>query len=562
MTVNDSRAAAYARFSTDRQDARSIDDQLRRCRAFAQARGLKVTAEYKDAAVSGSHTDRDDLQRMLQAARERGGSPFATVLVDDLSRLSRDLGNTWRIVFEDLAAANVRVIDATTGMASDGAGARLTFGAMALVNDTFLQLVKTETHRGLEGRALSGFATGGRVYGYATEKEPNPPDPEHPRSIILINAEEADVVRRIFRTYVEGTGLAAIADALNREGIPAPYDKTRVPKARGHGWGQGTIRAMLLNERYIGRFIWNKRKFVRVPGKKHRRAVERPASEWRTLERPELAIIDAKTWAQVQARFEDHKHSCTGGRPLGTSKHPHLFSGIARCSCGAGMGVTGGAFRNGVRYTQFGCSARASRGDSICANALTVSEKKLNAAILGALRDTLLEPGLLRRFVERFNARLASAGSKTTGGAEQLDKAIRLAEAAVLNLTDAVAKMGFSEALRERLADEEARLTDLRRARASVVKAPSGSKLPAPAQVEGYVRDVLGTLEADTARGRELLRRHLGTVTLTPREEGGRRWYHAKGAFDLNAALDPENKLAPVAGGQLVRGKRLCGGRI
>jgi len=65
----------------------------------------------------------------------------------------------------DLASVGVRVVDCTTGMASDSAGARLTFGALALVNDTFLQLAKTETHRGLEGRALAGFWTGGRVFG-------------------------------------------------------------------------------------------------------------------------------------------------------------------------------------------------------------------------------------------------------------------------------------------------------------------------------------------------------------------------------------------------------------
>jgi DNA invertase Pin-like site-specific DNA recombinase len=127
-----------------------------------------VVEEYKDAAVSGAHVDRVDMQRLLKAAPRKGGSSFRAVLVDDLSRLSRDLGNTWRIVFDDLASADVKVIDVTTGMSSDGAGARLTFGAMALVNDTFLQLVRTETHRGLEGRALGGFWTGGRVYGYAT----------------------------------------------------------------------------------------------------------------------------------------------------------------------------------------------------------------------------------------------------------------------------------------------------------------------------------------------------------------------------------------------------------
>jgi DNA invertase Pin-like site-specific DNA recombinase len=37
-------AALYARFSTDKQDARSIDDQLRRCRAYAEAHGLAVVA--------------------------------------------------------------------------------------------------------------------------------------------------------------------------------------------------------------------------------------------------------------------------------------------------------------------------------------------------------------------------------------------------------------------------------------------------------------------------------------------------------------------------------------
>ena len=52
----------------------------------------------------------------------------------------------------------------STGMASDSAGARIQFGALALVNDTMLQIVRSETLRGLEGRALAGFWAGGRVY--------------------------------------------------------------------------------------------------------------------------------------------------------------------------------------------------------------------------------------------------------------------------------------------------------------------------------------------------------------------------------------------------------------
>jgi site-specific DNA recombinase len=184
--------------------------------------------------MSGAHVDRADMQRMLTASRQRSGAPFRAVLVDDLSRLSRDLGNTWQLVFHDLASTDVKVIDVTTGLSSDGAGARLTFGAMALVNDTFLQLVRTETHRGLEGRALGGFWTGGRCYGYRTIQEQNPPDPEHPRKRSVIDESEAAVVLRVFRQFADGTALKKIASMLNEEGIAAPNDGGRGNK-RGHG---------------------------------------------------------------------------------------------------------------------------------------------------------------------------------------------------------------------------------------------------------------------------------------------------------------------------------------
>jgi hypothetical protein len=102
---------------------------------------------------------------MFAAARSTGGVALPRRAGGRPLPPSRDLGNTWRVIFEDFASVRVTVIDCNTGMVSDGAGARLAFGAMALVNDTFLQLVKAETHRGLQGRAIVGFHTGGRCYG-------------------------------------------------------------------------------------------------------------------------------------------------------------------------------------------------------------------------------------------------------------------------------------------------------------------------------------------------------------------------------------------------------------
>src|SRR5207244_9054584 len=117
--------ATYARYSTDRQDARSIEDQGRRCEAYAAEQRLAVVETYSDAATSGAHTEREGLKRLLRDAKLRR---FEAVLVDDLSRLSRDLGATWRIVFVEMAALRVRVIDCSTRIASDAEGARLLFG--------------------------------------------------------------------------------------------------------------------------------------------------------------------------------------------------------------------------------------------------------------------------------------------------------------------------------------------------------------------------------------------------------------------------------------------------
>jgi len=134
-----------------------------------------------------------NLQKLLKDAK-RGD--FDVVLVDDLSRLSRDLGDIWQLVFNTLPAYQVSVIDCTTTMASNSRGARMTFGAMGLIADGFLQMIREETHRGLEGRALAGFATGGKTFGFKTVPEPNPPNPEKVRKLRVIDQDEASVVPR------------------------------------------------------------------------------------------------------------------------------------------------------------------------------------------------------------------------------------------------------------------------------------------------------------------------------------------------------------------------------
>jgi len=495
---------------------------------------MNVVTVYSDAAISGATMHRDGLQKLLSDAARRGGSPFRAVLVDDLSRLTRDLWDMGQIVFRDLLSLDVRVIDVMTGIASDAPVARQLYAAVGMGNDLFLQMVKHETHRGLEGRHAAGFWTGGRVYGFRTVTEPNPPDPEHPRMHPVIDEAQAPIVRRIFTEYAAGRGFATIARGLNEDRIPAPYDTILRKKKRGPGWGFTTIRAILSNERYIGVFVWNKRKYVRVGGKRHRRAIKRPESEWKRLDLPELAVVDRPLWDTVQATLGAQRERGPG-RPLGSDRTVHLLSGTVKCGiCGAGMGIVGGTSKGEKRYVTFGCSSHRNRGSTTCANARTISEKKLNAAVLGALAQALSKPRLLQRIVARAQKHLRES-EEAAHAPRPLAADIAAAEDSIRRLVDALARSSWSDALGARLREEEARLAALKQEQAT--GAASGPPAPPtldPERIVGFVRDLPATLALDPQRARDLLRAHLPDgIRLVPESKGPTRWYVASGALSL-----------------------------
>ncbi len=531
----------YARYSTLLQDSRSIDDQVRRCRAYAAAHGMHVTDLYTDAAESGSHIERAGMQRMLSDARAKGGASFESVLVDDLSRLSRDLGNTWNVVFGDLADRDIGVIDVSSGMASTDANARITFAALGMVNDQFLQCVRKQTHRGLEGRALAGFWAGGRCYGYATVEEENPPDPDHPRKRPVIDEKQAEVVRRVFGLFNDGWSLKRIASLLNEEGLAAPNDGGRGNK-NGRGWGHTTIRAMLMNERYIGRFVWNQHKWLRASGRKARRRVKRPESEWIRKELPELAIIDRPLWDAVQARFTRYTKGGVG-RPAGTgtSKRAPLVSGLMRCGvCGGSMTVVGAKTKAGVSYARFGCTAHYNRGTAICPNTATVSENKITRALLSALHDTLTDPDVIAHFIEHAQRRIAAMSRKPDED-DTLDRRVRECERRVANLTETLAKLGWSDAIAGKLKEEEIALTKFKVER-SKARPAEGRVLPHPALIAEDYKRLSRMLVADPVRGREMLARFVSPLVMTPTSKSPSRW-SATGAFDLSFFLGPREGL-------------------
>jgi len=93
------RAVVYARFSTDLQSERSIEDQVTLCRAYAEKEGYDVVEVFADHAMSGaSLIGRDGLLTLMERAKSRAHD---VVIVEALDRLSRDM--------EDLAGIHKRL---------------------------------------------------------------------------------------------------------------------------------------------------------------------------------------------------------------------------------------------------------------------------------------------------------------------------------------------------------------------------------------------------------------------------------------------------------------------
>jgi site-specific DNA recombinase len=435
-------------------------------------------------------------------------------------------------------------------MASDAAGARLTFGALALVNDTFLQLVRTETHRGLEGRARAGYWAGGSCYGFRTIPEPNPQDPERPRASIVIDQEQSEVVRRIFRDYAAGTSLGDLINALNREGVAAPAD------GRGYkaiaGWSKSLLFFVLRNERYIGQFVWNKRQWFRDPITKRRRYRERPESEWIRTEQPDLVIVDRETWERVQARHEENARQ--SGAPGRTGYKDHMLSGLLRCgTCGSSLTIVSRSGKDGHRWSNYGCSARHAKGETACSNRKTVSELRVNRAVLGALVEFVRSPNFTTWVQDAMQAAEAAQTKTEDGTFRKLQTAVQAQEARVEKVASTLLQVGASDFLKAKLRQEEEKLREARQALA-VAATPKRTARALPKitieEVLAVLEDVERIAREAPRQARDVLATVIEPVILNPTPDG------------YEAEIRLKSRTATLASGRPVFDAMSCGGRI
>ena len=374
------RVAIYARYSSENQSEKSIDDQVRVCQKYIEDNGLIFDEKhiYVDEAISGSIHNRPGLQALEKAIENK---EVNAVAVDDLSRLSRSNHQMLTLV-NKFDFYQIKIISVSDGIITDDDNSKLGIHIRGLINELYLDDLKKKTMRGLEGQKLRGYSTGESVYGYKScpvgELRLNKKgQPKYEGMVHKIYDDEAAVVRRIYQGfYRREKHQLPLHNDLNEE---------KVPTRRSGDWNTSTLSRILKNEKYTGYWIWRKFKNVRDPMTGKRKQVARAEKEQISSFKEALAIIDQRYLGKSPKkmggngrRLADEK---TNGKDEPARKkamfiptRPMLLAGLLKCKCcdGAMVQVSG----KGGGY--YGCY-NAKR--KVCTNKLMIPRKRIEAII-------------------------------------------------------------------------------------------------------------------------------------------------------------------------------------
>lgn len=303
---------------------------------------------FVDDGISGTHAEnRPALQRMLAMCRE---GRISTVVVKDLSRLSRDGLYCVGLVEDELPSLGVRVIAVTDNYDSrrDGKSpaASTELGFRAIMNSWYSRDLSRKVTQSIESERAGGTNLNTVPFGYRKGRG---------ERACEVDEEGAAVVRRIFGLACEGLDQGAIAAALNEEGAVTPHNLRALRNPGGklapkpnQRWTGTMVKTVVRNPHYKGTLVLGKSKRVEMG-----LGASRPTdpSERRVFEGAHEAVVDAGTWERAQASMRDTR--CGGRRePLG-----HLFSGLVFCPhCGAAVSFRSGRQAPVERYTAYcGC---------------------------------------------------------------------------------------------------------------------------------------------------------------------------------------------------------------
>ena len=295
------RVAAYCRVSSDSSDQmNSFAAQFNYYTALISGKeNWTMVDVYADAGISGtSAKKRPDFQRLLSDCRK---GRIDKVLVKSISRFARNATDCLETIRE-LKFIGVGVCFEEQNIdTSDMTGELLTavFSAIAQKES---ESISGNMRWSYQHRMKSGtFLPAAMPYGYRIQGKE-----------IVVDEEQAEVVRRIFHSYLAGQSMDKIAEQLNRENVPVRIG------LENRRWMHTAISYILSNERYIGDSLWQKTYATdTLPACQVKNHGERPKYYVEATHKP---IIEKDIFQAVQAlknsRKEAHGESVQSNDPL------------------------------------------------------------------------------------------------------------------------------------------------------------------------------------------------------------------------------------------------------
>lgn len=329
------RVAIYVRVSSREQKVKgySISAQLRQLRKFAESQDWNIVGEYIDPGVSAKDMNRPQLLKMLKDV-ENGH--IDVVLVKNLDRLTRSVSDLYDIL-EHLEKYDCKFKSATEVYDTTTAVGRMFITIVSAIAQWERENLGERISFGLAEKAQQGkYPNGLPPFGYKVEN-----------SKLIINEEEARIVRLIFDKYLSGYGLSKIARHLNQKGIT-----TRT----GAKWHKTTIEIVLESQHVRGHTEW--------AGEVHKHTHE--------------PIIDENTIRAYERVLEQRRKQIK----TNSVSSDYLFSGLIQCyNCGANLHGNKTKGKNGTIYYSYRCPNQA-RG--VCKeNGTRASEFRLEEQFIG-----------------------------------------------------------------------------------------------------------------------------------------------------------------------------------
>ena len=353
------RVAAYARVSTDSDEQATsfYSQQKYYMDKILSNPNWSFTEIYADEGISGTQAiKRENFLRMIKDAKEGG---IDLILTKSISRFARNTLDTIKYV-RALKDCGVAILFEEENINTMDMSGELLLTVLSSVAQQESETIGSHVKLGLKMKVKRGELIGhGGCYGYHCDIK---------KGIFEINEKEAETVRFIFNSYLEGYGTATIAKMLTNMKVPSPTGRK--------SWCDNTLLSMLRNEKYIGDVILGKTYTLdSITHKKIRNKGEEDMYHFKDHHEP---IIDKETFEKVNEILKTRSSSTSPGTKF---RKKFTFSGKFRC------GLCGATYIKKSLYKKnqaWDCNSVANKGRMYCKDSKLMHDETIKKCFMEA----------------------------------------------------------------------------------------------------------------------------------------------------------------------------------